>query len=105
MHLCSLAADRLRLVQTRAVSRSEYELTETAYRVAQEEHRAAVQLLEKGTTARKEDIAAQEAVVRGLTGRVADAKLQLEDSTLRAPYDGVIAQRLVEEEHASRSLG
>jgi RND family efflux transporter MFP subunit len=86
-----------RLVQTSAVSRSEYELTETAYRVAQEEHKAAVQLLEKGTTARKEDIDAQEAVVRGLDGRVADARLQLEDSTLRAPYDGVIAQRFVEE--------
>ncbi|HEY7333856.1 MAG TPA: efflux RND transporter periplasmic adaptor subunit [Bryobacteraceae bacterium] len=86
-----------RLVQSSAVSRSEYELAQTAYTVAQEEHQAAVQLLQKGTTARKEDIDAQEAVVRGLGGRVADARLQLQDSTLRAPYDGVIAQRFVEE--------
>jgi membrane fusion protein, multidrug efflux system len=86
-----------RLVKTSAVSRAEYELAETAYRVAQEDQKAASQLLEKGTTARKEDIEAQEAVVRGLEGSVADAKLQLEDSTLRAPFDGVIAQRFVEE--------
>ena len=86
-----------RLVKSSAVSRSEYELAQTAYRVAQEEHQAAVQLLQKGTVGRKEDIDAQEAVVRGLEGRVADARLQLEDSTLRAPYGGVIAQRLVDE--------
>lgn len=84
------------LVQLGAVSRSEYDEMETAYRVAEEEHKGAVQLLQQGTVARKEDIDAQEAVVRGLDGRVADAKLQLEDSTLRAPYDGVIAQRFVE---------
>jgi RND family efflux transporter MFP subunit len=86
-----------RLLQSSAVSRSEYELAQTAYRVAQEDHQAAVQLLQKGTVGRKEDIDAQEAVVRGLDGRVADAKLQLKDSTLRAPYNGVIAQRLVDE--------
>jgi RND family efflux transporter MFP subunit len=86
-----------RLVQSSAVSRAEYELAETAYRVAQEDHKAALQLLEKGTTARKEDIAAQEATVRGLDARVAEARLQLGDATLRAPYDGVIAQRFVEE--------
>jgi RND family efflux transporter MFP subunit len=84
-------------VKSSAVSESEYELAQTGYRVAQEEHQAALQLLQKGTAARKEDIDAQEAVVRGLEGRLADAKLQLADSTLRAPYDGVIAQRFVEE--------
>ena len=86
-----------RLLKSSAVSRSEYELAQTAYRVAEEDHQAAVQLLQKGTVGRKEDIDAQEAVVRGLDGRVADARLQLEDSTLRAPYTGVIAQRLVDE--------
>jgi RND family efflux transporter MFP subunit len=86
-----------RLVKSSAVSQSEYELAQTAYTVAQEEHLAAVQLFQKGTAARREEIKAQEAVVRGLDGRRADAKLQLTDSTLRAPYDGVIAQRLVEE--------
>ena len=86
-----------RLVETSAVSRSDYDLAQTAYRVAQEEHQAAVQLLQKGKVGRKEDIDAQQAVVRGLYGRVADARVQLEDSTLRAPYAGVVAQRFVEE--------
>jgi len=35
--------------------------------------------------------------VRGLEGRVVEANLQLEDTTLRAQYDGIIAQRFVEE--------
>ena len=81
-----------RLVASSAVSRSEYELAETAYRVAQEDQKAAVQIAEKGTAGRKEDIEAQEGAVRSLEGRVAEANLQLKDSTLRAPYDGVIAQ-------------
>jgi membrane fusion protein, multidrug efflux system len=86
-----------RLVKSSAVSQSEYELAQANYRVAQEEHQAALQLLQKGTAARKEDIEAQEAVVRGQEGRLADAQLQLADSALRAPYDGVVAQRFVEE--------
>ena len=61
-----------RLVKTSAVSRSEYELAETAYRVAQEDQKAALQLVEKGGIARKEDIDAQEAAgshARGTPGR------------------------------------
>jgi RND family efflux transporter MFP subunit len=84
------------LVQLGAVSRSEFDQVQTAYQVAEEEHKGAVQLLQQGTVARREDIDAQEAVVRGLNERVADAQLQLEDSTLHAPFDGVIAQRFVE---------
>jgi multidrug efflux system membrane fusion protein len=57
----------------------------------------ALQLLGKGRTIRKEDVQAQEGTVRGLSGQVAEAKLQLKDSTLRAPFDGVIAQRFVDE--------
>jgi multidrug efflux system membrane fusion protein len=85
-----------RLIQANAVSRSAYELAETAYRVAQEDHRASLQVLEQGTVARQEDIESQEAQVRGLEGRLVEANLQLEDSTLRAPYDGVIARRFVD---------
>ena len=92
-----------RLVQSRAVSRAQYELDQTAYRVAKEEHQAAVQLLEKGTMARQEDIEAQEGVVRGLEGRVVEAKIQLDDTTLRAPYDGVIAKRFVEQRQNIRA--
>jgi RND family efflux transporter MFP subunit len=85
-----------RLVQSNAVSQAEYELARTAYRVAGEEHHAALQLAEKGTIARKEDIEASEAAIRALEGRVAEAQVQLKDSTLRAPYNGVVAQRFVE---------
>src|SRR5690606_15902794 len=85
------------LIRNSAVSRSQYEVAETAYRVAQEEYQAAVQLLEKGAIGREEDIDAQAAAVRGLEGRVVEAALQLADTTLTAPYDGVIAQRFVEE--------
>jgi membrane fusion protein, multidrug efflux system len=86
-----------RLVQRNAVARADYERAETAYRVAQEDHRAALQVLEQGTIARQEDIEAQEAQVRVLESRVVEASLQLEDSTLLAPYDGVIARRFVDE--------
>jgi membrane fusion protein, multidrug efflux system len=86
-----------RLVRANAVPRSDYERAETAYRVAQEDHRAALQVLEQGTIARQEDIEGQEAQVRVLESRVVEANLQLEDSTLRAPYDGVIARRFVDE--------
>src|SRR6516165_2955736 len=54
-----------RLVQSRAVSREEFDRSRTAYRMAQEEYQAARQTREKGTIAREEDIEAQDAVVRG----------------------------------------
>lgn len=79
------------------VSRSQFEASETAYRVAHEDLTAARQLLEKGMIGREEDILAKEAEIRGLEGRVVEADIQLQDTTLRAPYDGVIAQRFVEE--------
>lgn len=85
-----------RLMRTNAISKSDYDLAQTAYKVAQEEHESARQVLEKGSIAREEDIDAKEAAIRGLEGRVVEAKLRLDDTTLRAPYDGVIAQRFVE---------
>jgi membrane fusion protein, multidrug efflux system len=80
-----------------AVARVDYDRAETAYRVAQEEHQNAVQVFEKGSIAREEEIEAKEAEVRGLEGRVVEGKIQLEDCILRAPYDGVIARRFVEQ--------
>lgn len=85
------------LIQTNAVSRAEFEKAESDYRVAREELSAAQQLLEAGSVARQEDIEAQRAVVRGLEGRVVEAYLQLQDTTLRAPYDGVVAEVFVRE--------
>jgi RND family efflux transporter MFP subunit len=92
-----------RLVRSGSVSREEYDLSRTAFRVAQEEEVAARQMLEKGTIAREEDIEAKEAEVRGLEGRVVEANIQLEDTTLHAPYDGVIAQRFVEQNQNIRA--
>jgi multidrug efflux system membrane fusion protein len=92
------------LFRTRAVSAQENDRVQTAYRVAQEDFKAARQMLEQGTIAREEDIQAKEAEVRGLESRVVEANLQLSDSTLRAPYDGVIAQRFVEQGQNIRPL-
>jgi len=86
-----------RLIRSNAVSRSDYERAETAYRIAQEDYKAAVQILEQATIARPEDIEAQEAQVRVLESRLGEADIDLKDSTLRAPYDGVIARRFVDE--------
>jgi RND family efflux transporter MFP subunit len=92
-----------RMIRSNAISRSEHDAAETTFRVAQQEHQAARQMLEKGTVARNEDIEAKEAEVRGLEGRVVEANIQLEDTTLSAPYDGVIAQRFVEQNQNIRA--
>jgi RND family efflux transporter MFP subunit len=85
-----------RLLSSRTISREQYDRDEAVYRVAQEDLAAARQMLEKGTIARQEDIEAQEAQIRALEGRVVEANIQMQDSTLRAPYDGVIARRFVD---------
>lgn len=78
-------------------SKAQVEADQTAFHVAEEDLHAARQMLEKGAIGREEDIAGKEAEVRGLEGRVVEASIQLQDTTLRAPYPGVIAQRFVEE--------
>ena len=85
------------LLRNRVISAAEHDRAIAAYSVAQENQQAARQTLEQGVSARQEDIQAKEAEVRGLESRVVEAALQLADSTLRAPYDGVIAQRFVEQ--------
>ena len=85
------------LLRSRTISRVEFERAETTSRVARENFEAARQTLEQSSIGREEDIQARQADVRGLEARVVEANLQLTDSTLRAPYDGVIAQRFVEQ--------
>jgi RND family efflux transporter MFP subunit len=92
------------LLARQATSQQAYETAETAYRVAQEEYEAATQLLEKGTIGREEDIDAHRAQVRALEGQVVEASIQLADTTLRAPYDGVIAERFVEEQQNVQAM-
>jgi membrane fusion protein, multidrug efflux system len=86
-----------RLMRTNSVAVAEFEASQAAYLVAQEEHQIALEMVAKGMVGREEDILAMEAEVRSLEGRVVEANLQVQDSTLRAPYNGVIAQRFVEE--------
>ncbi len=85
------------LLRNRVISAAEHDRAIASYSVAQENQQAARQTLDQGVSARVEDIQAKEAEVRGLESRVVEAALQLADSTLRAPYDGVIAQRFVEQ--------
>jgi membrane fusion protein, multidrug efflux system len=92
-----------RLLQSRVISRTEFDSSETAYRVAKQNYQAALQTFEQGAIAREEEILAKEAEVSGLEGQVVEANLQLEDATLRAPYDGVIAQRFVEQGQSIRA--
>lgn len=92
-----------RLRPSGSISQSNYDRAETEFRVAQEEQEAARQAREQGSIARAEDIEAQEGVVRGLEGQVVEASIQLEDTTLRAPHDGVIAQRFVEQNQNVRA--
>ena len=88
------------LVESGAASRSEFELAKTNYRIAQEDHETALRLLETGRITRAQQIQSQEAAVLELSGLAAQAKLQVEDSTLRAPYDGFVVRQLVAEGQA-----
>jgi membrane fusion protein, multidrug efflux system len=85
-----------RLFQIGGAAQRDVDRAKALYQVAQEDYQAAQELLDKGTVARAEDIEAKEAAVRGLEARVVEANIHLRDATLRAPYDGVIAQRFVE---------
>ena len=89
-----------RLVKTSAVSRAEYELSETAYRVARGRAKGGPPIwLQEGGISRKEDIdrIQQAALVRSDRGdgwpwkRTSDQRT----CTLRAPYDGVSSPRRV----------
>jgi RND family efflux transporter MFP subunit len=93
-----------RLKSTKVISKAEFDTAERTLRVAQEEAEAAQQRLKISATGRPEDIEAQEAGNRGLEEQVRKARIQLEDSTLHAPFDGVIAQRFVEQNQNVNAL-
>lgn len=65
--------------------------------VAEAELRAREQDLKKGQAgSRREEVEAQEAVIKGLEAQLKAAKDNLSDATLRAPFDGIIARRDVD---------
>jgi RND family efflux transporter MFP subunit len=84
------------LLGTGAIGRAQFDQAEAEFRVTKEEVKAAQQLLEQSRIARAEDIEAREAEIRGLEGRVKEATLQLDDTTIRAPFDGIVAKRFVD---------
>lgn len=66
-------------------------------RVAQSNLRAAREELAKGQAgARAEEVEAQRARIAGLDARLASARRDLENATLRAPFRGVVAKRMVD---------
>ena len=68
-----------------------------ALRVADAEVKAQQQELAKGQSgARVEDVSAQEAAMAGIRSQIASAQDTLNDTVLRAPFAGVIADRKVE---------
>jgi RND family efflux transporter MFP subunit len=85
------------LLARNATSRNEFDQAQTAYLVAQEEYTEAKESLDQASIGREEDIEAMEARIRGLEGRLVESQIQLQDATLLAPYDGVIAERFVDQ--------
>ncbi len=86
------------LVRQNAVSRERNDEAELGVQSLQAKLDAAqkrLDELEAGT--RKEQIAAQEAMVKQLNASLADLAIELEDSALLAPFDGTISQRHVDE--------
>ena len=85
------------LFKRRVVSKAKVDQDKTAVRVAEAELEAKNQELIKGKAgARAEDVAAQEAAVRGLRSNLQSLNDNLADATLRAPFDGIIATRAVD---------
>jgi RND family efflux transporter MFP subunit len=84
------------LWKKRVVSKSEYDRQESAYNVAKAELNTARQSLNKGKVgARKEDIEAMQAKIKGLIAQRQEAQNALDDTYLKAPFSGVIAETYV----------
>jgi HlyD family secretion protein len=83
-----------RLFDGGAISRRQFETAETAVQVSEAQHGAATEqltLLERGP--RKEQIAAQRALVAQGTAAVSQADAALANAIVRAPFDGWITIR------------
>ncbi|GFE66748.1 efflux RND transporter periplasmic adaptor subunit [Litoreibacter roseus] len=85
------------LAERGVVAEARVEQDRAAQRVAEAQLQAALQQLSIGRSGgRAEDIEAAEAAIRGLETQIKTARDNLEDATLRAPFDGIIARREVE---------
>ena len=78
-------------------SRADFDRQASLRNTAKARLEAAKQDLAKGKSgARKEDIEAQESRIRGLAAKLKAATDALDDTSLKAPFDGVVAKRYVE---------
>jgi RND family efflux transporter MFP subunit len=85
------------LVKENIVTKSQYDMATADLSAGQAQYDAALQELKKGRAgARAEDIAAAEARIKQLEASIKAAAYALEDTVLKAPFDGIINQKLVE---------
>lgn len=85
------------LLEQDVVSKVKLDNDQTALDVAEAELRVAQEELNKGQAgARQEEVEGQQAVIEGLNTQLETARADLADTTLRAPFDGIIARRQVE---------
>ena len=86
-----------RLYENENISKAEYDQRRAARDVSIADVDRAEQELKIGRQgARAEDIEAMDARIRGVEAQLQQAKDRLQDTSLRAPYGGVVAQRLVD---------
>ncbi len=89
---------RQQLLQSQAISREEYDRTSLGLKSAEAKRDVAqrrLDELEAGT--RPERVAAQQATVAQLDAALDDVAVNIEESTLLAPYAGVIGKRYLDE--------
>jgi multidrug efflux system membrane fusion protein len=81
----------------RQVSKADFDRYKSEYDMARAQLATSGQNLEKGRSgARKEDIEAQKARIRGLEADLKGASDALGDTFLKAPFDGLVARRYVD---------
>ena len=85
------------LLESQTASKAMYDKAKMDYDVAKAARESLENQLEKATTgARPEEIEAAEAKIAGIQTSLKTAKNALEDTVLKAPFDGVIVQKFVE---------
>jgi multidrug efflux system membrane fusion protein len=85
------------LLKRRVISKADYDRQESAYNVAKAQFNTAKQTLQKGKVgARTEDIDAMQYEIKGLLAQREEAQNALDDTSLRAPFAGVVAKKFVE---------
>lgn len=85
------------LFEKEIVSQAQLDKDEANVRVVEAELRTAEEQLAIGQSGgREEDVDAAEAVLRGLQADLKNARDNLADATLRAPFDGIVARRNID---------